>query len=368
MFSNNQKISIRQIRRLLVLDLFGLSSLLLPGLLADTAGQDGIFSIPAAAVLAAAYIWVMGRVLHYMRGDYYGCLKELAGTIVSDLVMLFYLFFFLLLGAFVLHQLTILVKDWLLPEGSYGIISFLVLLLAAYATARGLEGRARIYEILFWFLAAPLFIMLALAAGGVNVDYWTPVFDRSWQDFGQGTLWAMLFFLPVCFLLFLKPYCAKPEKLGRCARRAVWMVAGMNVIIYLILLGNFQVKTTVFLQRPIITLMSMVKLPGGFLTRLDAFMTAIWFFSLFALMNTGVFYSSHIIKELFREKHTHYGLLAVLVLEFALSRWFFLYQDAVETYVWYLKYIALPVLVLLPLLLWPVLMKKHGAQCGKERV
>ena len=33
---------------------------------------------------------------------------------------------------------------------------------------------------------------------------------------------------------------------------------------------------------------------------------------MFALMNTGVFYSGHILKELFHETRTHYGLLAVL--------------------------------------------------------
>lgn len=351
MFSNNQKISLRQIRRLLMLDLFGISSLLLPGLLSKSAGTDGIFCIGAALVLALAYIWILGQVIKRMEGDYYSCMKKLTGTIISDLLMLFYLFFFLLLSAFVLYQLTGMVRAWLLPEGSYGVICFLVLLLAAYATIRGIEGRARIYEILFWFLLAPLLLMLALAVRGINPDYWTPVFVSSWQGFGQGTLQVFVFFLPVFFIFFLKPYCAKPEKICSCARWAVGAAAGMNGVIYLILLGNFQVKATGALARPVITLMSMVKLPGGFFARMDAFMTAIWFFSLFALMNTGVFYSSHILKELFREKKTHYSLLAVLALSFGLARWFYTYHNADNIYAWYLKNLALPVLVALPLVL-----------------
>ncbi len=364
MFSNNQKISLRQIRRLLILDLFGLSSLLLPGLLAESAGPDGIFCIAAGMTLAVGYIWILGKVLARMRGDYYSCMKTLFGSIISDLLMVFYLFFFLLLAAFVVYQLTGLVRAWLLPQGSYGWISFLVLILAAYATMRGIEGRARIYEILFWFLLIPLILMMLLAARGVNPDYWTPVCMSGWQNFGQGTLRVFVFFLPVFFILFLKPYCTKPQRLCRCARQAVFLTAILNGIIFLVLLGNFQTKTTSFLQRPVITLMSMVKLPGGFFARMDAFMTAIWFFSLFALMNTGVYYASHIVKELFHERRTHYGLAAVMALEFGLSQWFFSYHQADAVYAWYLKYIALPVLVLLPLILWVALAVKQAVKQG----
>ncbi|MCI8282089.1 MAG: GerAB/ArcD/ProY family transporter [Lachnospiraceae bacterium] len=365
MFSNNQKISIRQIRRLLILDLFGLSSLLLPGLLAESAGPDGVTCIVLAVICAIAYIWVLGKVLNRMEGDYYSCLKKLLGSFVSDLLLIFYLFFFLLLASFVLYQLTSLVRAWLLPGGPYGWICVLVLILAGAATVRGIEGRARIYEILFWFLMIPLIFMMVLASKGVNMNYWTPIFNTSWEGLRMGTIRVFVFFLPVFFILFLKPYCASPRKLCRSARWAVVITAGLNVLIFLVLLGNFQVKTTISLERPVITLMSMVKLPGGFFARLDAFMTAIWFFSLFALMNTGVFYSSHILKELFREKRTHYGLVLALVVVYGLSQWFFQYHNADMVYSWYLKYIALPVLVILPVLLWAALALKQAI--GKER-
>ncbi len=43
MFSENNQISGRQVFRLLTYDLFGMGTLLLPTMLADTAGRDGIF-------------------------------------------------------------------------------------------------------------------------------------------------------------------------------------------------------------------------------------------------------------------------------------------------------------------------------------
>ena len=356
MFSNNQKISTRQFRRMLTLDLFGIGSLLLPGILAKTTGTDGIFCIAAAAVLAIIYLWFLGNVLNRMQGDYYSYLKRVTGNFPADMIMIFYLFYFLLLAAYLLYQFSGLVRAWLLPEGSYGWICFLVLLVAAFATAGGIEGRARIYEILFWFLGVPLLIMLVLAARDVNTDYWAPIANTSPDNFFNGTVYAFAYFLPITFILFIKPYCAKPESLKRCVKGVVVTVAVLIIAIYLILLGIFQAKTTAVLERPVITLMSMVKLPGEFVARLDAFMTAIWFFSLFALMNTGVFYSNHIVKELFysagkeKEKKPIYSLLVVLVLVFLAARWFHQYAGAERVYTGYVKYIALPVLVILPVI------------------
>ena len=350
MFASNEKISIRQVKRMLILDLFGAGSLLLPGMLAKTAGVDGIFCIAAAALLAVIYLWFLGKVMNRMQGDYYSYLKRVAGSVAGDVIMIFYLFYFLLLAAFLLHQTGGLVQAWLLPKGSYGWICFLILLPAAFATAGGIEGRARIYEIIFWFLGIPLLLMLLLALREVNTDYWTPIVNTDPDNFFQGTVKVFAFFLPLCFLLFLKPHCAKPEKLKQCAKGAVVTVVALLMAVYLILLGIFQEKTTAVLERPVITLMSMVKLPGDFIARMDAFMTAIWFFSLFALMNTGVFYSGHILKEMFPEKKTHYGLLAVLAVVFFAARWFHEYPGAGRVYAGYIKYIALPVLVILPVI------------------
>lgn len=50
MFSENQKISERQMARLLIFDMCGISTLLLPGLLGKMLGTDGVFAILLGAV------------------------------------------------------------------------------------------------------------------------------------------------------------------------------------------------------------------------------------------------------------------------------------------------------------------------------
>ena len=57
MFSENNQISGRQVFRLLTYDFLGMGTLLLPTMLADTAGRDGIFCILAGILSTFLYLY-----------------------------------------------------------------------------------------------------------------------------------------------------------------------------------------------------------------------------------------------------------------------------------------------------------------------
>ena len=72
MFSENQKISERQIFRLLTFDLLGLSTLLIPSVLAQTAGRDGVFAIVLGTLFGGLFLKVLSCVIEDM-GGYCDC-------------------------------------------------------------------------------------------------------------------------------------------------------------------------------------------------------------------------------------------------------------------------------------------------------
>lgn len=351
MFADNWKISIRQIKRLLIMDLFGLSSLMLPGILSFMTGADGIFCLLLGMAGVGLLLWLMGVNLRHMKKDFYSYMKETVGQFLGDIFMVFYFLYFVTLCGFVLYQITVLVLTWLLPEGSYFWVSILLLLLAGYGTIRGIEGRARVYEIIFWFLGIPLLIMLFLALREVNTDYWTPVAASVGKNLLDGSIAFWIFLLPLSAILFLKPFCRKTEKLASAAGCALAVVTLMNGFIYLVLLGVFGQNTMGVLKRPVITLMSMINLPGGFFTRQDVVMTAVWFFALFALMHTGVFQSSLILKEMCHESGNRYSLCISLLLAFFIGIGFFENTFLTQVYEIYQKWVALPGMILIPLVL-----------------
>lgn len=374
MFADNWKISLRQISRLMILDLFGVSSLLLPGILADMTGADGIICLLLGMGAGMIMLGLIQGNLKNMQGSYYAYMQETMGQILADVFLVFYLVYFIALAGYVLYQFDILILGWLLPEGSYLGVEMLVLILVAYGTIRGIEGRVRVYEILFWFLAIPLLVMLLFAAFSVKPDYWTPVLFSNGKYYMENSIIVLAFLVPLVGLLFLKPFCKNEEKIARCGKIALITVTVINIIIYLILLGTFGQKTMQVLERPVITLMSMVNLPGGFLPRQDVTMTAIWFFALFALLHTGIFQGTLLLKELCREEKTNYSLWAVVILVFLAGNSFMENSFMEDIFIKYQQWIVLPglfgILLIVPMVYnirkyWRG-RKGGGKQCGKN--
>ena len=96
----------------------------------------------------------------------------------------------------------------------------LILGLVWYGLLSGIEGRARVYELLFWFILIPLFIMLASALDEVKTDYWNPVFLREKRFF------AGSYYVFICSSLIFSDfvsgrYLRKRESLMKVGRLAL---------------------------------------------------------------------------------------------------------------------------------------------------
>ncbi len=362
MFADNWKISLRQIRRLFIMDIFGMSSLMIPGILSSMSGADGIFCLLLGMAGGVVLLYLMGVNLKHIKTDYYSYMKETAGQLLGDIFMVFYFLYFVTLSGYVLYHLTTLVLTWLLPEGSWLVVSLLLLLLGMYGSIRGIEGRARVYEIVFWFLGIPLLVMLFFAMSDVNTAYFTPIAASSLPAFFRGSVAVLVFLLPLSALMFLKPFCRKPEKMLSCGRMAMAAVIFLNAVIYLILLGVFGKNTMGILNRPVITLMGMVNLPGEFFTRQDVLMTAVWFFALFALLNTGIFQGTLILKDLCQMPGNRLGLWITAVIIFAIGKGFFEHGFLTEVFEIYQVFVALPGMFLILL----VLLFLHWARAGRK--
>lgn len=359
MFSDNQKISDRQMQRLLIFDMLGISTLVLPGLLAKMIGKDGIFALGLALIPALLVVWLLEK------GG--SSLQEFcAHDWLKVPLCLFYGLEGILIGGYGVFLLGDMMVKNLVRDESFYLVTGLLVLLAGYGIRQGMEARARIYEILFWILLIPLLIMLLLASGDVDTNLWTPVVTHGWWSVGQGIIVAFLFYMIVAFAIFLKPYLMHPEHLGICCRRSLLVVVGINCAIYLILLGIFGSGALAAMETPIITLMSMVKLPGGFLERQDVFMVGIWFFALYALVNTGMFYASELTRTLWGKGNANLRIFCMMVLTMLAAMGSYQVKGWNETLFWLQIWLVLPVSILLLVVVFVRNMRSAGGSCSQN--
>lgn len=358
MFSENNQISGRQVFRLLTYDFLGMGTLLLPTMLADTAGRDGIFCILAGILSTFLYLKLLRYLLKGMKTSYPDFLKQKCGKVCGYVLWGGYFLYFILMASYTAYLFSTLMLNGLVENVSFYLVLMLILLLAFYGMAGGIEGRARVYEILFWFLMIPLFLMLFAACREVKPAYWSPVFVADGKEVLSGSYYVLFCYSMVSIVLFLKEYVADRKKCVGAAEKAVWFSGGVFAVLYLILIGLFGVEALAQMKFPAVTMMSRVQVTGGFLKRTDAFMFSIWFFTLYAMLNSMVFYSGNLAAKVIRDcggylegKKRMLPYLILLLLVYGVTVLFYRNQQFLDCVTFLLWKIGTPFVVGVPVLL-----------------
>ncbi len=387
MFSENNRISGRQAFRLLTYDLLGLSTLLVPPALGRMAGRDGIFCIAAGVAAGFLFLKLLGVVARDMEEAYPAYLVRRLGRVFGTLAQAGYVVWFVTLAGYTAYLFTDAVKKNLLREESYLLVLLVIVLLAVYGLWGGIEGRARIYEMLFWFLIIPLFLMLIFALDEIRTDYWIPVATAEPSAFLKGSYQMFACMAMITFVVFAGSYVEDKRRLLLAGKRALLFTGAIHAALYLILLGIFGAAALGEMDYPAVTLMSAVRISGGFLKRADAFMFAVWFFTLYALLNSCVFYGSVLVAYLYpgeaagssadatdsrRMRIVSAALLGVVCLLACSLQKHPLWRERCEMFLWR---IGTPFLVLVPLVLCGVIFVtgvrkdngRHDAHASREK-
>lgn len=358
MFSENNQISGRQVFRLLTYDFLGMGTLLLPTMLADTAGRDGIFCILAGILSTFLYLKLLRYLLKGMKTSYPDFLKQKCGKVCGYVLWGGYFLYFILMASYTAYLFSTLMLNGLVENVSFYLVLMLILLLAFYGMAGGIEGRARVYEMLFWFLMIPLFLMLFAACREVKPAYWSPVFVADGKEMLNGSYYVFFCYSMVSIVLFLKEYVSDDKKHISAAEKAVWFSGGVFAVLYLILIGLFGAEALAQMKFPAVTMMSRVQITGGFLKRTDAFMFSIWFFTLYAMLNSMVFYSGNLAAKVIRDcggylegKKRMLTYLILLLLVYGVTVLFYRNQQFLDCVTFLLWKIGTPFVVGVPILL-----------------
>ena len=372
MFSNNNRISTRQVFRLFVFDFIGMSTLVLPAKLAGTSGCDGVFAIVVGGILTSLYLWYLAWIMRRMDSDLITYVRQALPRWGALVMLCFFAAYCILEASYGAYIFADVMKKGLVGGESYTLLLLLILAVAAYAIQSGIESRARVYESLFWVLFVPLFLLLWIAASDVNTIYLHSFFEAPVTNVAGGGLLVFEYLMLVFLVLFFPAYVKKDaqKKMVAAVYRALWVAVLVFIVFDLILLGSFGERAMAQMRYPALTLMSNIHLRGSFLKRLDAFLLAIWFFTLFALINVFLFYAKQLIAAIGGEFTGHgnaerqgdglkiqkeknakvWSTIIAFLLVFVVAEGF-CYGSFAEWFEGYMTYVAMPILILLPLII-----------------
>ena len=290
-FAQNESISPRQLYRLYVFNLLGVGTLVLPNNLAKL-GKYGFISIALGVFMAWLFMWIVSEVRERRKNIYDRSFGKTIHVkiLIYDLIIAVYE---LSQAAFLAWIFVKLIRDSLIPDESFTVVLLVIMAVCAYALSGGVECRARVYEVVFFFVLIPLAAMLLFALSDVRLDY-LMIKDRVGVDFGIADIFAGVYYvfaasISVFNILFVRE--RSVSQIRGSVSKAILTYAGILFLLYVVLLGSFGKYSLSEIEFPAVVLMSDVQIKGSFFKRADALMLSVWFFTLFSVLNMSLYYA-----------------------------------------------------------------------------
>ncbi|RDU23450.1 GerAB/ArcD/ProY family transporter [Anaerosacchariphilus polymeriproducens] len=351
MFSNNRKVSNRQITRIIILDFFGVIGLLLPTELSRTAGKDGIIAFILGGSLAALFAVFLSYRMRVLKEAGEESSISSGNKAILIISSIFYLIHFFIIAVFLSCLLTEVVQDMFLLESSRTAIMVLTLLICSYGVKKGIESRGRICEISFYFVMLPLILMIVLAVKDVNMDYLAPLVTVGFNRTVLSVYYVFAGFSSISVLFLMGNFIKDTKTVQKAIIKGVVTVTILNLCLYAIALGFFQEAAMKTQRWPGITLISVLNTPGGFLQRYDAFLVAVFLISILIGLSSCISYGGYLFQKIIGNNSTGWGYLFSIAVFFA-GLWIKEYSQLYRMFTFYLWYIGTPIMVVLPLLFW----------------
>ncbi len=296
MFSQNQRLSLRQGRALLLLSAWGPSVLLLPRLLWEAGGPNGWQLLVGAALPVFFLLWLTARCPGESPFSPFPTPAR-RGSFSRRLLALLLAVKQLAAAGLLLRFVAPLVQAQLLPRTPPVVPVLLLLLCALYPLSKGLEVRGRLAEVLCVLVFFPLLLAAALALIHSRWAGLLPLSPLPLPQLATGSL-RLLCLLPGPELLWLLSF-HLPTVPSR-AKGLLLPLLGLWALLLGLCLATLGSYGPAVLHKPWPALewLEGLRLPGAFLDRLGGLLLWVWAGAAFAQLSATLYWAAHLLAWL----------------------------------------------------------------------
>ena len=291
-FTENNRISHRQLYRQMVLTFLAPFLLCLPGEGA-LAGREGVVGILAALPLLAGYVLLLMRMVPW----YTDPVKNL-GPVQGRLAGLFFLSYVFLTGAYLLDLMAELIPEMLVP-GVPGIwIAFLAVCVCSFGTHRGMQRRGRMAEVSGGLLLGGIVLMMVLCLGQSRISYLQEMQETALAagDIPGSFYTVLCAFSGLSLLPFMLKDVEKRGTAGKTLLLGITALCGILAGMLLLLPAVLGQERLASERYPVLPLMAGADLPGNILARFDVLWAGFLLYSLLFALGS-LFHYGHQITE-----------------------------------------------------------------------
>lgn len=288
MFSDNQRISRRQLERQLLLGLSGVFLMVLPQI-PGLYGWSGILGIVLGTLILWVLLFFLVRTTAVAKG-----LRERISPAAYKWFAFFYLTYLVLSGGFIVRMSAEMISRVLLPDYQPWVIGILFIVAAFVGTGSDLQRRGRLGEVSCVCIVGGLFLLIVLSALQIAPSEISTIAPLTVRGVAESAYHTFCAFSVIGILPFLMHQVERPQSSLKNLWRATGIAAVLAASVILVIQLLFGIDGVGEKQFPVTSLMAAVNVPGGFLDRFDAVWMVFLLFSLLYSGGTVFYYGRHL--------------------------------------------------------------------------
>lgn len=212
------------------------------------AGRDGVLSILLAGIMSYAYAWGILWICDKVHWNYWGYITKYGGKLWKNIIAIFFIIKYLLLGCMALAVLCRVVRLQVMDELNYIIIFTMALLVCMYGVIKGIEARGRLLEFIYVVMMIPIWVLIIFAIRGTDIYYLTPLFINDGNKILTGAFVLFFLFAPMEMILFLSDNigsedCKKVRNIKCKVYGGITYVLIVNLILFVLNVGHLGINT-----------------------------------------------------------------------------------------------------------------------------
>ena len=286
MLSQNNKIFVRQLQILLILNIAGMGVIALPRTVVAYAGCGGWINIVFAIVLVSAYTYLICK------------LNKNIDKPINKFIRVLFLFKLVLVAAMDIRIFSELVQKTVLETVPVYVVSAVIISVSVYAAVKGYETQARVGEILILLM---IFMFGIIIFTSFDVEYCN-LLPVNHDSINKNALLESLIAFSGFELAFLALPCINGERKKKIRGITVAVLITGFLIFYLTMIiiarfGNLVTKQ----QWPLLDFLDSSAVPGTGVDRHGALMFSFFIISIFAVTSASFIFSRLILKDVLKK-------------------------------------------------------------------
>ncbi len=302
---------------MLILVSFAFQSMLMPLLLSEIDGPVGWITIIIAAILLYIAIKSIDKMLlKYKEDTVIEISEKIFPRVISRIIGIYYILMLLISNSILMKDFAEQIKLMMLYRTPLSTIIIVILLIASYATKKGIKTIANISSVTIIIAFIPYLAIIIFSTYYADYSNVFPVYPMDVTGVLKAVPGAILGFFGFSILLFSNCKVTVKEKNAMIMKKFIIISMFIYIVCYLLIIVKFGVKESVHLVWPFISVMKFVNIPGFFFESTEIVGLGFQFIVTFSCICIIAYFTNLAMQETFKTRENGFFIYIQLPILF----------------------------------------------------